>query len=1576
METLFNKTSPGMVSSLETTDPKGQAPSRSVADPAVSTNKHLTRLVRFSILQARRSSNQAQASKNSINTVPTSPTSPTSPRGTEAPPASPMRQSVAPAKYPFAFGADKERPSTEVQYAYTEAPTRLVKGIRGGIGSVAVVDVPADPPIIEDISASLTISAGEQSYSAETISDENDHEDMDLLLAPDSGEMTNQPSHSSELYDSTEMYSSSGNYGGGSNSSCANSDSSDSIMKRVEQEIANARKASSEAQARLAYFTQKQKELAPIVMDSYSFDFENLETSGDLRSMLDVSGDGDDPHPHPHRQRQQINSQPPSPSYQELQRQRRIPWSPTRSYGSIHDDSYNNAMGVIGKEFDNGSADVQEKVDIEVILAPSRNNPSSSNPNDTNNVNNRLNVPPSPLRRDHSHHKQPVSPLSNPSSRRAPPGRRIPTHYTSPPRQPRHYDDSVDIDEAVISAVFSEKSIESLPVRGSLQDLFSEPSMDSLPTQQTPAASYSFQDTNYVESTSFAMSPANSLSPKKRHISTVTRIKSLLSPAKQQSAEKANVSIETNTGASFASLSQVNSISSPVPPASPPTKNNSVTSPSNYNVTSPSRRSSKLPSTPREPSTPSYRERLENKLKILGSRYPTSPARSSLTPNFKKDKENGISLGKPPESESQSKATKKGFDLKNTQNSPSNDTIITSSARATTSVASPLGETYDGLESRIKDLLARTLNPTPAQGQQHPGDRDSAYQSSPSAELKAIKKLLGHGVAAAAAAEARKREQEEHATTASDRFVPVDSGEMQHEADDAEDLTFPELAVAQGTSKDGPDSTLPSKPSTSKSMNPVGEGIRLLPRSMGHVHAFFGSEGEATKEPEPSVTCSTSEEILVQLDSFSQSTEFKSKSRRSPRSASPRIFPAEIKDSDCDCDDFNTKAEGALDRSDSVLGIAEESKKGVKSAIATFLNSAVTPSNSHHGNAEEIKSQKEALQTMALSYNNSSDKVQAKVSSVQLKASAPDEKGELELPVEIDEIKATEHIIKVTGSAADAGVETAEKGDKSPEGSRKDNPSHEHSVSSGDQHLQAVAKKTPSVLNAALCRPCPSENRDSIKDRKSNEKKSSQSRTQATGFSSQKDDASSKKANVPVRASSSQGSVNSRESHGPSTSSARETNDGSRSLKDATQNSSTEVFADFDPSSDGYQDSETRENRPVGTADSQETSPKLPNETNKNPIGDSESSCLQTALSPKPSKPSNESKEATFRRNQTSPPAKKSVSLQAPPTPPGSGDEKVLVAGNVICRNDITNLKSSRQDRKIRFRDPYPTPRPCRKPRSNEEIQRDYSCPPSRTDKQIRWQEPKGDLKRLLVAALDASLSRRSNACGALKVISKLEKNKVVLVRTTGFLEALVFVATDEVSSSSEPDLKEDARARAVSCIYNVSNVKENRSIVCTHPGLLECLVKTITEDRGEARMEACGVLAQLAKNSMCRDVMASVEELLSTLASVLKGTIDPAENMIDMLSQDITEEVPSSYSEMSSVLSEEHIPFPKTGSKTSKSNKVRPNCSIRKQKSEMYDQYFELARLSACAALIHLSKQCSVLVSSKEAYSSTLDQR
>ncbi|CAB9516055.1 expressed unknown protein [Seminavis robusta] len=666
MAFAFHKRSPEMVSTLEKSDPDGQDPPgkrRMEPDHAVSTNKHLTRLVRFSILQARRSSQSPKAggtptsgsskppfpvagvpspSRGSSNHRQRSP----SPRSS-TPPSQQQQQSPSSAKYPFAFGSfpqDKERPSTEVQYPYNnDAPGQVIS--QTGMVAGHVVDVPADPPIVVDLSASLTLSVGDEEdqrsvYSGESISDgldaisaqeDHDHDDMDLLLAPDSGSadghLIMNENSSDEVYNSAEMYSSSGNYEGASQSSGMSS-TSDSIMRRVEQEIANARKASNDAQARLAYFTQKQKELTPVMTDSYSFDFENLETSGDLHNMLDVGSDEAATPRHQNNpsawsslrdDNKSPRSPPPPGSYHHASRSppaRNYHFSPRSPVPAQHaqEDSYNNAMGVIGREFDTSSADVEEKVDIEVVLAPSHNqNPQQRDDREPH--------PPQP----------PQSPTfrglhaaSKKQQRNTPPPQRSP-RVLSPGHQQRlrsprgqlNMDDSVDIDEAVISAVFSEKSIESLPIKESLHEVFSEPSMDSLPTQPTQSSIErpGSIDASYTESQSRAMSPS-SLSQRKQQFMLSPNGKNATSPSsqhsqqqqKQQRSLQSHLSIETSGSASIASprnsvcSPKANSVSSPL--------SNVVTTP-NSGTFSPGRRSSKLPRRQGIPAHP----HIENALK-------------------------------------------------------------------------------------------------------------------------------------------------------------------------------------------------------------------------------------------------------------------------------------------------------------------------------------------------------------------------------------------------------------------------------------------------------------------------------------------------------------------------------------------------------------------------------------------------------------------------------------------------------------------------------------------------------------------------------------------------------------------------------------------------------------------------------------------------------------------------------------------------------------------------------------------------------------------------------------------------
>jgi hypothetical protein len=288
--------------------------------------------------------------------------------------------------------------------------------------------------------------------------------------------------------------------------------------------------------------------------------------------------------------------------------------------------------------------------------------------------------------------------------------------------------------------------------------------------------------------------------------------------------------------------------------------------------------------------------------------------------------------------------------------------------------------------------------------------------------------------------------------------------------------------------------------------------------------------------------------------------------------------------------------------------------------------------------------------------------------------------------------------------------------------------------------------------------------------------------------------------------------------------------------------------------------------------------------------------------------------------------------------------------------------------RRIRFRDPFPKLRMGQAPRDPLTVFDEHSIRPPIG--KLRWTKPTKTLKQLINAVIGPSLQRRSNACGALKVLTTQKKNLKSLARMDGFLSSMIFAVAEDVSST-EKTLALDARTRAMTCLRNVCEPKENRVRVCTYEGLLECLMKVIREDPGEARVLACGALALLAKTPSCREGLARTKGLIDILAEVLSGevpvpVVEPEEEKKD----DDGEE--SLSSEGSSVHDEDDDHSSHSGSRSSFSSEGsalvdapddQARASIRKRNEGMHDEFLQRARSNACAALMHLSKQCPVTV-------------
>ena len=308
----------------------------------------------------------------------------------------------------------------------------------------------------------------------------------------------------------------------------------------------------------------------------------------------------------------------------------------------------------------------------------------------------------------------------------------------------------------------------------------------------------------------------------------------------------------------------------------------------------------------------------------------------------------------------------------------------------------------------------------------------------------------------------------------------------------------------------------------------------------------------------------------------------------------------------------------------------------------------------------------------------------------------------------------------------------------------------------------------------------------------------------------------------------------------------------------------------------------------------------------------------------------------------------------------------------------------------IEFRHPYPLPPPVPRPRPACDIIKNSLLKAPEAFK--LWSQPKPELEKLLLAVQGSSLPRRSNACGAMKVLSMKKKNQLTLVRTRGFLDGLVFAMNADIPLDQDSDIARDARGRAMTTLLNVSVPKDNRVLVLNHPGIASVIVKVIKEDPGEARVHACAALGMLAKTPVNRQLMIKVEGLVDVLAQILSGSIDdeqrpsyeeddgseegtdgfgsssfssesasPHGSVNGSVSGSLRGSTHGSVSGSVSVQDDTSIGGSSVSSVRSPPRRRKGGKSIRRQKDEKYNEFLGLARSNSCAALSHLSKHCSI---------------
>jgi len=162
--------------------------------------------------------------------------------------------------------------------------------------------------------------------------------------------------------------------------------------------------------------------------------------------------------------------------------------------------------------------------------------------------------------------------------------------------------------------------------------------------------------------------------------------------------------------------------------------------------------------------------------------------------------------------------------------------------------------------------------------------------------------------------------------------------------------------------------------------------------------------------------------------------------------------------------------------------------------------------------------------------------------------------------------------------------------------------------------------------------------------------------------------------------------------------------------------------------------------------------------------------------------------------------------------------------------------------------------------------------------------EPSQQLKDLLLqiyrdkfTPLDRTYAtRRKNSCGALKILSAKEENKLMICWTVGVLPAIASVLSDvcavrETDDASTYASNTEARNRIISTLLNLSVNKKNRMLIVNTPGVLDSMTQTILHDTGEGRQGCCTVFLYLAKTAEARMMIVKGVGVMDALAKVIE---------------------------------------------------------------------------------------------------------
>jgi len=137
-----------------------------------------------------------------------------------------------------------------------------------------------------------------------------------------------------------------------------------------------------------------------------------------------------------------------------------------------------------------------------------------------------------------------------------------------------------------------------------------------------------------------------------------------------------------------------------------------------------------------------------------------------------------------------------------------------------------------------------------------------------------------------------------------------------------------------------------------------------------------------------------------------------------------------------------------------------------------------------------------------------------------------------------------------------------------------------------------------------------------------------------------------------------------------------------------------------------------------------------------------------------------------------------------------------------------------------------------------------------------------------------AYATRRKNACGALKILSAKECNRLKICWTTGVLDAISSMLEDvdaDIYDIFAKSANTEGRNRIVATLLNLSVNKKNRMLICNSPGVLQAMKKVILYDEGESRQGCCTVLMYLSKTPETRPFIVASPGLVEALSRVIE---------------------------------------------------------------------------------------------------------